>query len=204
MTSSDDNLKLAVDYAVARIGIFQSSPLKSSAHLNSLIYKMIAFDGTEYAEDILPQLLLRSRNSKVIFRALKYLAANLIAEHKPLPRELEMWLINVLRHQIEEPNYGRTGPNKSILEQSFLLGLVNALRSITGLPVWIRETQKQNSSVLELLALASSDFKKANGSSPIPITPKAIEKRFIQARQLVLGQKDFEFLKKTEFPQEDA
>ncbi|MBT5001214.1 MAG: hypothetical protein HOM91_10070 [Tateyamaria sp.] len=128
----------------------------------------------------------------------------MIAEHNPLPRELEMWLVNVLRHQIEEPNYGRTGPNKSILEQSFLLGLVNALRSITGLPMWIRETQKQNSSVLELLALASSDFKKTNGSSPIPITPKAMEKRFIQARQLVLGQKDFKSPKKNEFPQEDA
>ena len=188
MTSSDKLKELAVGYTLGEMNTFFNSPLKDKDFLDAAIYEMIAQDGEENAEDILPQLIRHSENSRVIFRALQRIAADKLSKNQELPAELNLWLIETLKHYKTEPKNGRTGPNKSILEQSFLIGIVNKVRNSTGLPVWPRFTQEEDGSAISLVALASARFKDKHGSSPFPITTSALEARYIQARKAVLGR----------------
>ena len=188
MTLSDELKELTVGYTLGQMNIFFSSTLKDKAFLDAAIYQMIALDGEENVEDILPQLIHHSENSRVIFRALQRIAADMMSKNEELPAELNAWLIATLNHYKTEPKNGRTGPNKSILEQSFLIGIVNAVRNMTGIPVWPRFTQEKHGSAISLVALASARFKDQHGSSPFPITTSALEARYIQARKAVLGR----------------
>ena len=188
MTLSDELKELTVGYTLGQMNIFFSSPLKDKAFLDAAIYQMIALDGEENVEDILPQLIHHSENSRIIFRALQRIAADMLSKEQELPAELNAWLVETLNHYKSEPKNGRTGPNKSILEQSFLIGIVNAVRNMTGIPVWPRFTQEQHGSAISLVALASARFKAEHGSSPFPITTSALEARYIQARKAVLGR----------------
>ena len=188
MTLSDKLKELAVGYTLVQMNIFFDSPLKDKAFLDALIYQMIALDGKENAEDILPQLIRHSENSRVIFRALQRIAADMLSKGQELPAELKLWLIETLNHYKTEPKNGRTGPNKSVLEQSFLIGIVNAVWNMTGIPIWPRATQKQHGSVISLVALASARFENEHGSSFFPITTSALEARYIQARKVILGK----------------
>ena len=70
MTLSDELKELTVGYTLGQMNIFFSSTLKDKAFLDAAIYQMIALDGEENVEDILPQLIHHSENSRVIFRAL--------------------------------------------------------------------------------------------------------------------------------------
>ena len=173
MTLSDELKELAVGYTLGQMNIFFDSPLKDKAFLDAAIYQMIALDGEENAEDILPQLIRHSDNSRVIFRALQRIAADKLSKNQELPAELNLWLIETLNHYKTEPKNGRTGPNKSILEQSFLIGIVNAVRNMTGIPVWPRFTQEEDGSAISLVALASARLKDKHGSSPFPNTTTA-------------------------------
>ena len=188
MTSSDELKELAVRHTHEQMNNFFSSPLKEKAFLDAAIYQMIALDGKENAEDILPQLIHHSENSRVIFRALQRMAAGMISKNQELPVELKSWVIETLYHYKSEPKHGRTGPNKSILEQSFLLGAVNNVRNITSIPIWPRFTQEQHGSAISLVALASARFKNARSYSPFPITTSALEARYVQARKAILGK----------------
>jgi hypothetical protein len=188
MTSSDELKELAVRHTYDRMNNFFSSPLKEKAFLDAAICQMIALDGQERTEDILPQLIHHSANSRVIFRALQRIAAGMINKNQELPAELKSWLIETLNHYKSEPKNGRTGPNKSILEQSFLIGAVNTVRNITGIPIWPRFTQEQHGSAISLVALASARFKNAHSYSPFPITTSALEARYVQARKTILGK----------------
>ena len=188
MTLSDELKEKAVESVLKEMNIFFGSPLKHKAFLDAAIYQMIAQDGQENAEDILPQLIRHSENSRVIFRALQRIAADMLSKEQELPAELNLWLIETLNHYKTEPKNGRTGPNKSVLEQSFLIGIVNAVRNMTGIPIWPRETQEQHGSAISLVALASARFRDKHGYSPFPISTSALEARYIQARKVILGK----------------
>ena len=188
MTLSDKLKELAVGYTLGQMNIFFDSPLKDKAFLDAAIYQMIAQDGEENAEDILPQLIRHSENSRVIFRALQRIAADMLSKEQELPAELKLWLIETLNHYKTEPKNGRTGPNKSVLEQSFLIGIVNAVWNMTGIPIWPRATHEQFGSVISLVALASARFESEHGSSHFPIKTSALEARYIQARKVILGK----------------
>jgi len=188
MTLSDELKEKAVGSVLKEMNIFFGSPLKDKAFLDAAIYQMIAQDGQENAEDILPQLIRHSENSRVIFRALQRIAADMLSKEQELPAELNLWLIETLNHYKTEPKNGRTGPNKSVLEQSFLIGIVNAVRNMTGIPIWPRATQEQHGSAISLVALASATFRDKHGYSPFPISTSALEARYIQARKVILGK----------------
>lgn len=188
MTLSDELKEKAVGSVLKEMNIFFGSPLKDKAFLDAAIYQMIAQDGQENAEDILPQLIRHSENSRVIFRALQRIAADMLSKEQELPAELNLWLIETLNHYKTEPKNGRTGPNKSVLEQSFLIGIVNAVRNMTGIPIWPRETQEQHGSAISLVALASARFRDKHGYSPFPVSTSALEARYIQARSVILGK----------------
>ena len=188
MILSDELKEKAVGSVLKEMNIFFGSPLKHKAFLDAAIYQMIAQDGQENAEDILPQLIRHSENSRVIFRALQRIAADMLSKEQELPAELNLWLIETLNHYKTEPKNGRTGPNKSVLEQSFLIGIVNAVRNMTGIPIWPRATQEQHGSAISLVALASARFRDKHGYSPFPISTSALEARYIQARKAVLGR----------------
>ena len=188
MTLSDELKEKAVGSVLKEMNIFFGSPLKDKAFLDAAIYKMIAQDGQENAEDILPQLIRHSENSRVIFRALQRIAADMLSKEQELPAELNLWLIETLNHYKTEPKNGRTGPNKSVLEQSFLIGIVNAVRNMTGIPIWPRATQEQHGSAISLVALASARFRDKHGYSPFPVSTSALEARYIQARSVILGK----------------
>ena len=188
MTSSDELKEKAIGSVLKEMNIFFGSPLKDKAFLDAAIYQMIAQDGQENAEDILPQLIRHSENSRVIFRALQRIAADMLSKEQELPAELNLWLIETLNHYKTEPKNGRTGPNKSVLEQSFLIGVVNAVRNMTGIPIWPRATQEQHGSAISLVALASARFRDKHGYSPFPISTSAFEARYIQARKVILGK----------------
>ena len=188
MTLSDELKEKAVESVLKEMNIFFGSPLKHKAFLDAAIYQMIAQDGQENAEDILPQLIRHSENSRVIFRALQRIAADMLSKEQELPAELNLWLIETLNHYKTEPKNGRTGPNKSVLEQSFLIGIVNAVRNMTGIPIWPRETQEQHGSAISLVALASARFRDKHGYSPFPVSTSALEARYIQARSVILGK----------------
>ena len=81
-----------------------------------------------------------------------------------------------------------------MFEHSFFLGLSNTLRSMAGLPVWLRETKEQSGAYLGLLTLASKEFKEINAGNPFPITTSAMTNSFIQTRKLILGQNDYAIL----------
>ena len=188
MTLSDELKEKAVGSVLKEMNIFFGSPLKDKAFLDAAIYQMIAQDGQENAEDILPQLIRHSENSRVIFRALQRIAADMLSKEQELPAELNLWLIETLNQYKTEPKNGRTGPNKSVLEQSFLIGVVNAVRNMTGIPIWPRATQEQHGSAISLVALASARFRDKHGYSPFPISTSALEARYIQARKVILGK----------------
>ena len=188
MTLSDELKEKAVGSVLKEMNIFFDSPLKDKAFLDAAIYQMIAQDGQENAEDILPQLIRHSENSRVIFRALQRIAADMLSKEQELPAELNLWLIETLNHYKTEPKNGRTGPNKSVLEQSFLIGIVNAVRNMTGIPIWPRATQEQHGSAISLVALASARFRDKHSYSPFPISTSALEARYIQARKVILGK----------------
>ena len=188
MTLSDELKEKAVGSVLKEMNIFFGSPLKDKAFLDAAIYQMIAQDGQENAEDILPQLIRHSENSRVIFRALQRIAADMLSKEQELPAELKLWLIETLNHYKTEPKNGRTGPNKSVLEQSFLIGIVDAVRNMTGIPIWPRATQEQHGSAISLVALASARFRDKHGYSPCPISTSALEARYIQARKAILGK----------------
>ena len=188
MTLSDELKEKAVGSVLKEMNIFFGSPLKHKAFLDAAIYQMIAQDGQENAEDILPQLIRHSENSRVIFRALQRIAADMLSKEQELRAELNLWWIETLNHYKTEPKNGRTGPNKSVLEQSFLIGIVNAVRNMTGIPIWPRETQEQHGSAISLVALASARFRDKHGYSPFPISTSALEARYIQARKVILGK----------------
>ena len=188
MILSDELKEKAVGSVLKEMNIFFGSPLKHKAFLDAAIYQMIAQDGQENAEDILPQLIRHSENSRVIFRALQRIAADMLSKEQELPAELNLWLIETLNHYKTEPKNGRTGPNKSVLEQSFLIGIVNAVRNMTGIPIWPRATQEQHGSAISLVALASARFRDKHGYSPFPISTSALEARYIQARKVILGK----------------
>ena len=188
MTLSDELKEKAVGSVLKEMNIFFGSPLKDKAFLDAAIYQMIAQDGQENAEDILPQLIRHSENSRVIFRALQRIAADMLSKEQELPAELNLWLIETLNHYKTEPKNGRTGPNKSVLEQSFLIGIVDAVRNMTGIPIWPRATQEQHGSAISLVALASARFRDKHGYSPFPISTSALEARYIQARKVILGK----------------
>lgn len=188
MILSNEVKESAVDDVLKKMYIFLKSNLKNNIFLDAMIQQMITLDGAENVEDLLPQLIDHSSNSRVIFRALQRIAADMISSDQELRAELKLWLIDILKHEKTEPKEGRTGPNKSILEQSFLIGIVNSLRDKTGLPVWPRFSQAQHGSVLDLVALASKRFKEVNNYSPFPTKVFALEKRYIIARKQVLGK----------------
>lgn len=188
MTLSDELKEKAVGSVLKEMNIFFGSPLKDKAFLDAAIYQMIAQDGQENAEDILPQLIRHSENSRVIFRALQRIAADMLSKEQELPAELNLWLIETLNHYKTEPKNGRTGPNKSVLEKSFLIGIVDAVRNMTGIPIWPRATQEQHGSAISLVALASARFRDKHGYSPFPISTSALEARYIQARKVILGK----------------
>ena len=188
MKLSDELKEKAVGSVLKEMNIFFDSPLKDKAFLDAAIYQMIAQDGQENAEDILPELIRHSENSRVIFRALQRIAADMLTKGQELPAELNAWLIETLNHYKTEPKNGRTGPNKSILEQSFLIGIVNAVRNMTGVPIWPRATQEQHGSAISLVALASARFRDKHSYSPFPISTSALEARYIQARRVILGK----------------
>ena len=188
MTLSDELKEKAVGSVLKEMNIFFDSPLKDKAFLDAAIYQMIAQDGQENAEDILPQLIRHSENSRVIFRALQRIAADMLSKEQELPAELNLWLIETLNHYKTEPKNGQTGPNKSVLEQSFLIGIVNAVRNMTGIPIWPRATQEQHGSAISLVALASARFRDKHSYSPFPISTSALEARYIQARKVILGK----------------
>ena len=119
MTSSDELKELAVRHTYDRMNNFFSSHLKEKAFLDAAIYQMIALDGQERTEDILPQLIHHSANSRVIFRALQRIAAGMINKNQELPSELKSWLIETLNHYKSEPKNGVLVPIKAFLSKVF-------------------------------------------------------------------------------------
>ena len=189
MTSSDKGAEWAVNYAEKFIDDLTSTPLCDSDYFDSYIILGIQHDGQADLDDILPSLVAKSETSLLIFRSLKRISAHYILKEKPLPHLLSQWLCDFLTDLRKEPTSGKTGPNKSIIEDMFLLSLVASIKNFTSIPVWPRETAQPRGNILALVAWASERHRIKHGKSPFPIKVGSMEKRYQRACKLLKVEK---------------
>ena len=183
MKSSNDPTKWAIEHALSRLETFASTKLGDPMYINSLIAYAIVDDGTEFMDDLLPVLIIQSANSQIIFLMLKRLVASYIKVGQPLRGELEEWLISYLEGRTKQPSSGKTGPNKTLIEQLFIIGLVRNISAKTHLPTWPKDSAQTECSIVEIIAHASSLHKNKYGRSPLPLKTDSLEKRYIIARK---------------------
>ena len=183
MKSSNNLTRWAIEYAQSRLEIFASTELGDPIYINSLIACAIVDDGTEFMDDLLPVLIIQSANSQIVFLMLKRLVASYIKNGQPLQGELEEWLISYLEGRTKQPSSGKTGPNKTLIEQLFIMGLVRNISAKTHLPTWPKDSAQTECSILEIIAHASSLHKNKYGRSPLPLKTNSLEKRYIIARK---------------------
>tara|TARA_R110000764_G_scaffold202035_1_gene287262 strand:+ start:21 stop:611 length:591 start_codon:yes stop_codon:yes gene_type:complete len=183
MKSSNNLTRWAIEYAQSRLEIFASTELGDPIYINSLIACAIVDDGTEFMDDLLPVLIIQSANSQIVFLMLKRLVASYIENGQPLQGELEEWLISYLEGRTKQPSSGKTGPNKTLIEQLFIMGLVRNISAKTHLPTWPKDSAQTECSILEIIAHASSLHKNKYGRSPLPLKTNSLEKRYIIARK---------------------
>ena len=185
MKSQDEWPDSAITYVKKRIEDFANSPLTEANYYDSFLQLILINERVVLDDDILPSLVVKSENSKLAFNSLKRIAAHFELHRKDKPQILSSWLIDYLRGNRKEPKFGRTGPNKSQIEQSFLLGLSVTVSEKFNKPIWPRETQDEFGCVLAIIALASKDLKTAKKKHLFPITTSAMEKRYVAARSLL-------------------
>ena len=184
MTSSDDWPNDAIAYAARRIATFAESPLRDAFYFESYADLASVHSGITELDDILSFLLSNARTDKLAFISLKRICAHLELHQKPKPNELSLWLVQYLQNIVTEPKSGRTGPNKSQIEDLFLLGLTSTLARRLDKPVYPSVSTGNDGSVLQVLALASKEVKKQNRSTPFPMNPEAMKRRYIKAKKM--------------------
>lgn len=185
MTYSQVEFEVAQRVVVEDIARFATTPLKTSGYLESFLLMGLVLKESGHTSTVVDALVDKSAFSKLAFNALKRASAHLILHDKPMPELLKTWVVDYLHGTATEPSWGKSGPNKSELENALLLNCVDKVVAITSLPIYPTETRGLDNCAIGVVAAASKEFKEQNGTSVFPTTPKTMEKRYLQARKWI-------------------
>ena len=185
MKSSNEWPNQAIEYAKNRIVQFTQSPLKDANFFQGYLDLALAKSGHSELDDFIPSLLAKAERDKLAFITAKRICAHFETNNQSKPRELSVWLSNVLVDINKEPKNGRTGPNKSQTEHLFLLGLVARIASDFSRPVYPSVSTGDDGSVLGVVAKASSLAKKETGKVIFPSGSSAMKNRYIRSKKIL-------------------
>jgi hypothetical protein len=185
MKSSNEWPNQAIEYAKNRIVQFTQSPLKDAHFFQGYLDLSLAKSGHFELDDFIPSLLAKAESDKLAFITAKRICAHFETNNQSKPRELSVWLSNVLVDINKEPKNGRTGPNKSQTEHLFLLGLVATIASDFSRPVYPSVSTGDDGSVLGVVAKASSLAKKETGKVIFPSGSSAMKNRYIRSKKIL-------------------
>lgn len=185
MKSSNEWPNQAIEYAKKRIVQFTQSPLKDAHFFQGYLELALANSGYSELDDFLPSLLAKAEKDKLAFITAKRMCAHFETNGASKPRELSVWLSDVLMDIKQEPTKGRTGPNKSQTEHIFLLGLVATIASIFSRPVYPTVSANDDGSVLGVVAAASKLAKKETGKTIFPTGSAAMKNRYIKSKKIL-------------------
>ena len=185
MKSSSEWPDKAIEYAQKRIVHFTQSPLKDAHFFQGYLELAVTNSGHSELDDFLPALLAKAEKDKLAFITAKRICAHFEANGAGKPRDLSVWLSDVLMDIKKEPKNGRTGPNKSQTEHLFLLGLVATIATVYSRPVYPSVSTGDDGSVLDVVAVASSRAKKETGKTIFPAGSSAMKNRFIKSKKIL-------------------
>lgn len=185
MKSSNEWPDKAIEYAKNRIVQFTQSPLKDAHFFQGYLDLSLAKSGHFELDDFIPSLLAKAENNKLAFITAKRICAHFETNGASKPRELSVWLSDVLMDIKQEPTNGRTGPNKSQTEHIFLLGLVATIASDFSRPVYPSVSTGDDGSVLGVVAKASSLAKKETGKAIFPSGSSAMKNRYVKSKKIL-------------------
>ena len=185
MKSSNSWPENAIEYARARISRFVQSPIMDEYFFVAYLELVSAESGHSELDNVLPILIARAKRDRLSFKILKRLCAHYENNEHQKPRELSVWLFNMLRDIEVEPKKGKTGPNKSETEDLFLLGLTATMAEKFERPIYPSISTGENGSILQVIALASSEVKRELGRSIFPFKTEPIRRRYMKAKRLI-------------------
>ena len=136
MKSSNEWPHRAIEYAKLRILKFAESPLEDANFFNGYMELVSSDSGHSDLDDALHTLLEKAKKDKLHFITLKRICAHYETRGIEKPRELSVWLFNMLRDIEVEPKSGKTGPNKSQTEHLFLLGMTATIAETYQKPIY--------------------------------------------------------------------
>ena len=168
MKSSNEWPHRAIEYAKLRILKFVESPLEDANFFNGYMELVSSDSGHSDLDDALHTLLAKAKKDKLYFITLKRICAHYETRGIEKPRELSVWLFNMLRDIEVEPKNGKTGPNKSQTEHLFLLGMTATISENYEKPIYPNVSTGDSGSVLQIIALASKEAKKELGRMILP------------------------------------
>ena len=185
MKSSSEWPDQAIEYAQNRIVQFTQSPLKDAHFFQGYLELAVTNSGHSELDDFLPALLAKAEKDKLAFITAKRICAHFEANGAGKPRDLSVWLSDVLMDIKKEPKNGRTGPNKSQTEHLFLLGLVATSATVYSRPVYPSVSTGDDGSVLDVVAVASRRAKKETSKTIFPDGSSAMKNRFIKSKKIL-------------------
>ena len=109
MKSSNEWPHRAIEYAKLRILKFAESPLEDANFFNGYMELVSSDSGHSDLDDALHTLLEKAKKDKLHFITLKRICAHYETRGIEKPRELSVWLFNMLRDIEVEPKSGKTG-----------------------------------------------------------------------------------------------
>ena len=185
MKSSNEWPYQAIEYAKNRIVQFTQSPLKDAHFFQGYLELALTNSGYSELDDFLPSLLAKAETDKLAFITAKRMCAHFEANGLSKPRELSVWLSDVLMDIKKEPKNGRTGPKKSQTEHLFLLGLVATIATVYSRPVYPSVSTGDDGSVLDAVAVSSRLARKETGKTIFPAGSSAMKNRYIKSKEIL-------------------
>jgi len=185
MKSSNEWPNQAIEYAKNRIVQFTQSPLKDANFFQGYLILALTNSGHFELDDFLPSLLAKAEKDKLAFITAKRMCAHFETNGVSKPRELSVWLSDVLMDIKKEPKNGRTGPNKSQTEHLFLLSLVASIATLYSKPVYPSVSTGGDGSALDVVAMASSLAKKETGKTIFPSGSCAMKNRYMKSKKFL-------------------
>lgn len=185
MKSSNEWPHRAIEYAKLRILKFAESPLEDANFFNGYMELVSSDSGHSDLDDALHTLLEKAKKDKLHFITLKRICAHYETRGIEKPRELSVWLFNMLRDIEVEPKSGKTGPNKSQTEHLFLLGMTATIAETYQKPIYPSVSTGDSGSVLQVIVLASKEAKKELGRMILPATTEAMRRRYMKAKKFL-------------------
>ena len=178
MKSSSEWPDQAREYAQNRIVQFTQSPLKDAHFFQGYLELASTNSGHSELDDFLPALLAKAEKDKLAFITAKRMCAHFETNEASKPRD-------VLMDIKKEPKNGRTGPNKSQTEHLFLLGLVATIATVFSRPVYPSVSTGDDGSVLDVVAMASSQARKETGKTIFPSGSSAMKNRYMKSKKIL-------------------